>query len=75
MYNTSHKYSVFIFVHHIYHTSHNISMPRCLMSAKCPYMGWEGDREKDMLEEVEDKCSGLSAAIEKLKDRNREMAK
>jgi hypothetical protein len=22
-------------------------------------MGWEGDREKDMLEEVEEKCSGL----------------
>jgi hypothetical protein len=29
------------------------------MSAKCSYMGWDGDREKDMLEEVEEKCSGM----------------
>jgi hypothetical protein len=38
-------------------------------------MGWEGDREKDMLEEVEEKCSGLWSAIEKIKDRNREKPK
>ena len=42
-------------------------MPRCLISAKCQYMGWEGDREKDMLEEVEEECTGLWSAIDKLK--------
>ena len=50
-------------------------MPRCLMSAKCQYMGWEGDREKDMLEEVEEKYKGLWSAKEKLKDRNKENPK
>ena len=50
-------------------------MPRCLMSAKCQYMGWEGDREKDMMEEVEAKYKGLWSAREKLNDRNKENPK
>ena len=42
------------------------------MSAKCQYMGWEGDRVKNMLEGVEEKYKGLWSAIEKINSRNRE---
>ena len=41
------------------------------MSAKCQYIGWEGDKVKDMLDEVEEKSSGLWPAIETLKHRYR----
>ena len=41
-------------------------MPRCLMSAKSHYMGWEGDREMDILEEVEEKIPGLWTTLEKI---------
>ena len=64
-----------MYFYHIYTIQIYTSMPRYFMSAKCHYMGWEGDKVKDMLDEVEENSSGLWPAIEKIRHRYRKSGK